>query len=62
MANSVDPDQMPHSVTSDLGLHCLLKSIPTLRVMSVHAGCTVHMFSAKDVTNNMPVFVILTFR
>ena len=21
-ANSVDPDQMPHSVTSDLGLHC----------------------------------------
>ena len=23
MANSVDPDQMPHSVASDLGLHCL---------------------------------------
>ena len=22
-ANSVDPDQMPHSATSDLGLHCL---------------------------------------
>ena len=22
-ANSVDPDQMPHSVASDLGLHCL---------------------------------------
>ena len=21
--NSVDPDQMPHSVASDLGLHCL---------------------------------------
>ena len=21
--NSVDPDQMPHSVVSDLGLHCL---------------------------------------
>ena len=25
MANSIDPDQMPHSVASDLGLHCLLK-------------------------------------
>ena len=25
-ANSVDPDQMPHSVASDLGLHCLLMS------------------------------------
>ena len=22
-ANSVDPDQMPHSEASDLGLHCL---------------------------------------
>ena len=22
-ANSGDPDQMPHSVSSDLGLHCL---------------------------------------
>ena len=22
-ANTVDTDQMPHSVTSDLGLHCL---------------------------------------
>ena len=23
MANNVDPDQMPHYVASDLGLHCL---------------------------------------
>ena len=23
-ANNVDPDQTPHSVASDLGLHCLL--------------------------------------
>ena len=26
-ANSVDPDQMPHSVASDLSLHCLSMSI-----------------------------------
>ena len=26
MANSADPDQMPHSVASDLGLHCLQKA------------------------------------
>ena len=25
-ANSVDPDQMPHSAASDIGLHCLLMS------------------------------------
>ena len=27
MANSVDPDQMPHTLASDLGLHCLLKPV-----------------------------------
>ena len=27
MANSVDPDQMPHSVASHLGLHCLQRPI-----------------------------------
>ena len=25
MANSIDPDQMPHSVASDLSLHYLLR-------------------------------------
>ena len=25
LANNVDPDQMPHYVASDLGLHCLPK-------------------------------------
>ena len=27
MANSVDPDEMPRSVASHLGLHCLLRHI-----------------------------------
>ena len=27
MANIVDPDQMSHSTTSDLDLHCLLRSV-----------------------------------
>ena len=27
VANSVDPDQMQHSVASDLGLHCLLRHV-----------------------------------
>ena len=27
MAKSVDPDQMPHSAASDLGLHFLLKYV-----------------------------------
>ena len=27
MANSVDPDQMPQSAASDLGLHCLQRPI-----------------------------------
>ena len=27
MANSVDPDEMPHSAASDLGLLCLLRPV-----------------------------------
>ena len=27
VANSVDPDQTPHSVASDMALHCLLKFV-----------------------------------
>ena len=29
-ANSVDPDQMPHYVASDLGLHCLFRFLMCL--------------------------------
>ena len=40
-ANSEDPDQMPHSAASDLGLHCLpvtLLGVSRLqRVNSLHA-------------------------
>ena len=40
MANSVHPDQMPHSVASDLGVHCLLRpvccNIPIFRVITVY--------------------------
>ena len=36
MENSVDPDQIPRSVTSDLGLDCLLSlSVPILKVIKV---------------------------
>ena len=31
LANNVDPDQIPHYVASDLGLHCL-SSMTLLRV------------------------------
>ena len=27
MANNVDPDQIPHSVVSNLALHCLLRPV-----------------------------------
>ena len=33
-ANSVDPDQTPHSAASDLGLHCLL--IPFYGLLAVN--------------------------
>ena len=46
MANNVDPDQMPHSSASDLGLHCLLVpvytvclylSVPIFKVITVNS-------------------------
>ena len=27
MANSVEPDEMPHFLESDLGLHCLIRPV-----------------------------------
>ena len=38
-ANSVDPDQMPHSVASKLGLHCLhntSKRVSSLKGVILH--------------------------
>ena len=36
MANSVDPDQMLHNVTFDLGLHCLQRlSVPIFTFITV---------------------------
>ena len=35
MVTSVDPDQMPHSAASDLGLHCNGLSAPILGVITV---------------------------
>ena len=43
MANSVDPDQMPYSVASDLGLHCLQRLVcpsSILRFITVHVVCS----------------------
>ena len=43
MANSVDPDQMPHSAASDLGLHCLQRPVcPNI------LGTTAVLFTSKD--------------
>ena len=38
MANRVDPDQMPYSAASELGLYCLLQSVPILRVNMTFIG------------------------
>ena len=40
-ANSGDPDQTPHSVASDLGLHCCL--CPTKRTLGMY-GLKMQLF------------------
>ena len=39
MANCVDPDQTPHSDTSDVGLHCLQR--PTVPIFRAYYGSNI---------------------
>ena len=65
-ANSGDPNQMPHSVASDLGLHCL--PVTLLRVSRLQwvkpqwfdIGLT-RMLGNKQCTSNLQVNTILEF-
>ena len=64
LANSVDPDQTPHSAASDLGLHCLLRTVCPIRVNMVFTlyynyanfqalgGFSVFMSPGTDLTDN----------
>ena len=55
-ANSIDPDQMPHSVVSDLGLHCLpVTLLGVSRLQWVKA-------SSKILADNILNFFLLFFR
>ena len=57
MSNSVDSDQMPHSVTSDLGLHCLLRQSNTL----VKFGRYVNMWLVFQGQMHLPGRPVATF-
>ena len=39
MTDSVDLDQMPHFVASDLGLHCLLRPVCHIFLVCSHTKC-----------------------
>ena len=47
MVNSSDPDQMPHVVTSDLSVHCLL----------ISAEFTYRMLSCKESQVFFDIFI-----
>ena len=47
LANTVDPDQTPHYVASDLGLHCLPSPFTGFQVRSVNGSRHVHINSDK---------------
>ena len=53
MINSIDPDQMPHSVASDLGLHCLLRPVH-LNILSKYGNngtLNTHSPGAKEASS-----------
>ena len=49
MANSLEPDEMPHLLESDLGLHCLLRPVRpnTLGKYSSRMASQCHVTSFK---------------
>ena len=53
-AKSVDPDQMQHSVASDLGLHCLVRPVSYYNMYS-------SLLDSSDIINHNHIFLkILT--
>ena len=58
LANSVGPDQMPHYVGSDLGLHCL--SMTLLRVSRKHWINVDYQHDTKpQLTDNDALFIMM---
>ena len=53
-ANSADPDQMPNSVASDLGLHCLQWShLWDARLKWVNKSAMIH--TINEIENNISI-------
>ena len=58
-ANSVNPDQRPHSVASDLGLHCLpITLLGVCRLQWVKPGLRVYMSFSLYVLHCSKVHVV----
>ena len=55
MANSVDPDEMPHSAASHLGLHCL-----TGMSIQIHMVNTVLLITIKSAENVKKMNTVFT--
>ena len=56
LTNSADPDQMPHSVASDQGLHCLLKPVfqvfwVTMVAEQVYCKTILYIYSGRHKKN-----------
>ena len=52
MANSVDPDETPHSAASHLGLYCLLRPVCP-NIYGKYGTLLLHYVSRKKYTNTI---------
>ena len=61
-ANSGDPDQMPCSVASDLGLHCLLVTylgVSSLQCLKIYSGMANSALFAYAISlQNLRIFTV----
>ena len=59
MANSLDPDQMPHSAASGLGQHCLLRPVcPILRVITLYRLNMIIALNKALINQNVIIFLL----
>ena len=59
-ANSVDPDQMPCSAVSELGLHCKGLSVPKLRVITIRCPNILVKYGSDDLAFYVSFNIVLT--
>ena len=59
LVNSIDPDQTPPPAASDLDLHCLVRPVLSVQIISTYTVC--HVRTAKSLLRPRPSLFVHVF-